>query len=94
MLEAVLIMSIVYACMYMPLRKKTFDTLTPKQLKTVEKNYARYMKTRKGKQTPDMTIEEYLPIIQKQGLTFLIVALIMLPVYIAILVLLYPSMMA
>ncbi|MCL2060025.1 MAG: hypothetical protein FWH01_13400 [Oscillospiraceae bacterium] len=76
----------------MPLRKKSFDTLTPKQLKTVDKNYTRYMKSRKGKQTPDMTIEEYLPIIQKQALTYLIMAAIVLPIYIIVLMVLYPQM--
>ena len=92
MLEAVLIMSIVYACMYMPLRGKALDDMTNKQLKKVEKNYARYMKTKKGKQTPDMGIEDYLPIIQKQALTYLIIAIIMLPIYIAVIVLLYSGM--
>ncbi|MDR1067642.1 MAG: hypothetical protein LBL36_00140, partial [Clostridiales Family XIII bacterium] len=69
MLEAIWIISIVYACMFMPLRGKTFERLTPGQQLKVEKNYRRYLKTRKGKQTPGMRIEEYLPILQKQALT-------------------------
>ena len=92
MLEALLIMSIVYACMYMPLRGKAFDSLTPGQLKKVEKNYKQYMKSKKGKQNPDMSIEDYFPIIQKQGLTYLIMALVVLPIYIIVLIMVYPGM--
>ena len=84
MLEVLLIMSIVYACMLMPLRGKTFYDLTPKQQKRVEKNFNRYMRTRKGQQTPDMKIEEYLPILQKQALTYLIMAIVIFPIYILI----------
>jgi hypothetical protein len=93
MLEAILIISIVYACMYMPLRGKTFDKLTPSQQQKVEKNYHRYLKTRKGKQTPNMRIEEYLPILQKQALTYLIMAIVILPIYILVVVFLYSKMM-
>ena len=92
MLEVLLIMSIVYACMYMPFRGKTLEQLSPKQQATVEKNFSRYMLTKKGKQNPNMSIVEYLPILQKQGLTFLIMAIIILPVYILVVVYLYSSM--
>ena len=92
MLEVVLIMCIVYACMYMPLRGKTLQQLSPKQQATVGKNFSKYMLTKKGKQTPNMSIEEYLPIIQKQGLTFLIMAVIILPIYVLIVMFLYSSM--
>jgi len=84
MLEALLILSIVYACMFMPLRGKSFQQLSVKQQEKVGKNYNKYMTTKKGKQTPDMSIEEYLPILQKQGLTYLIMAIVILPIYILV----------
>ena len=89
MLEAILIMSIVYACLYLPLRGKDFSQLTPKQQQRVEKHFVRHMKSRKGKQTPDMTIEEFLPIIQKQGLTYLIMAIVVAPIYVLVVFLFY-----
>jgi len=92
MLEVLLILSIVYACLYMPLRGKTFQQLSPKQQKRAEKNFKTYMATRKGKKTPDMTIEEYLPILQKQGLTYLILAVVVLPIYILVVTFLYSGM--
>ena len=82
MLEILLIMCIVYACMYMPLRGKAFSQLTPKQQQRVAKNYDRYMKSKKGRQNPGMKIEEYLPILQKQAVTFLIVGIVILPIYV------------
>ena len=92
MFEAVLIFSIVYACMYMPLRGKSYTELTPAQKEKVAKVFNSYLRTRKGKQTPNMIVEEYLPILQKQALTYLIVAIIMVPVYILILLLIYPGL--
>ena len=89
MLEALLIFSIIYACSYMPLRGKIFSQLKPKQQKKVEKNYGKYMQTKKGKQTPDMTVEEYLPIIQKQGLTYLIMAIVVAPIYVLAVMFIY-----
>ena len=91
MLEAILIMSIIYAIMYMPLRGKSFDALSGGQLKMVEKNFNRYMKTRKGQQTPEMSIREYLPVLQKQALTYLIMAIVILPIYVLILKFVYPG---
>ena len=94
MLEVLLIMSIVYACMYMPLRGKDFNNLSPKQQSKVGKSFEQYKRTRKGKQTPDMRIEEYLPILQKQAITYLIMAIVILPIYIAAIFLLYPQLLA
>ena len=94
MLEAFLIMSIVYACLYMPLRGKEFESLCEKHKKRVEKNFSRYQKTRKGKQNPDMTAEEYLPILQKQGPRFLIAAIVIFPIYLLIVVSVYAQMFA
>ena len=85
MLEVLLIMSIIYACLLMPLRGKTMQQLTPAQQERVIKNYQRYMKTRKGKQTPNMQIEEYLPILQKQAMTYVIMAIVIVPIYIYVL---------
>ena len=81
MLEVLLIASIIYACLLMPLRGKTFYQLNQAQQKRVEKNYRKYMNSRKGRQTPYMTIEQYLPILQKQALTYLIMAIVILPIY-------------
>jgi hypothetical protein len=92
MLEAILIMCIVYACQLMPLRGKTFYQLTPKQQQRVDKNFRTYMATKKGKLTPNMRIEEYLPILQKQAVTYLIMAIAMLPVYILAVFVVYLNM--
>ena len=92
MLEVLLIMSVIYACMYMPLRGKTFDMLTVSQQKKVQKSYTTYMKSRKGKQNPNMKVDEYLPILQKQAMTYLIMAVVILPIYIAVVALLYSPM--
>ena len=92
MFEALLAMSIVCACMYMPLRGKTYQQLSLGQQKRVEKNYNQYMRTRKGMQTPNMTIEDYMPIVQKQGMTYLIMAIVLLPIYVLIVMYLYSSM--
>ena len=92
MLEAVLIMSIMYACMYMPLRGKTFEELTLAQQKRVEKAYNQYKKTKKGKQDTETSVADYLPNLQKLGKTYLIVASVLAPIYIVILVVLYPIM--
>lgn len=94
MLEALLIVSIVYACMYMPLRGKDFSSLNPAQQARVEKSFSQYMRTKKGKQAPDMKIEEYLPVLQKQGLTYLIMAIVVLPIYLLAIFTLYPQILA
>jgi len=92
MLEVLLIMSIVYACLYMPLRGKTLQQLSLKQQERVGKSFKTYMATKKGKKNPDMSIEEYLPILQKQGLTYLIVAIVILPIYIVVVSFVYSGM--
>ena len=92
MLEALLIMSIVYACMYMPLRGKNYDQLTQNQQQKVAKNLQRYLKTRKGLQTPNMNAEGYLAILQKQALTYLIMAIVIIPIYILVIIVFYSPM--
>ena len=89
MLEALIIISIVYACMLMPLRGKTYEQLTEGQRRTVNNNYVRYMRSRKGKKTPGMTIVEYLPILQKQALTYLITGICAIPIYVVVIIVLY-----
>ena len=93
MLEALLVISIVYAIMLWPYRGKSFHELTPKQQAGVVKRRDAYLKTRKGKQTPQMSVDEYLPVIQKQALTYLILAIVILPIYIVVLITIYPSLM-
>ena len=91
MLEVLIIMSIVYAVMFMPLRGKPFAELSEPQKQKVHTYYVKYMRTRKGQKTPNLTIEEYLPLIQKSGLIYLIVALCAIPVYVLVLLYLYPA---
>ena len=91
MLEVFLIMSIIQACMLMPLRGKTIQQLNPTQIQRVEKNYYRYMQTRKGRKNPTMTIFDYLPILQKQALTHLITAIVILSLYALIVVFVWAS---
>lgn len=93
MLEVLIIFSIVYACMLMPLRGKTFEELTAAQKQRVDKYYYRYMRTRKGRKTP-VSITEYLPILQKQALVYLIMAICLVPLYIIILIFVYPMVLA
>ena len=89
MLEALLIMGIFYVCTLMPLRGKSFQQLTPKQLQTLEKHFNTYKRSKKGKQNPSMTNEEYLPIIQKQALNYLIMVAVILPIYLVVIATLY-----
>jgi len=92
MLEILLIMFIYYSCTLMPLRGMQFSELTPKQLKRVEKHFAKYRRTSKGRQNPDMQIEEYFPILQKQAKTYLISAIVIAPIYLAFVFVIYPQM--
>ena len=92
MLEILLILSIFYACLFMPLRGKDFSQLTPAQQERVGRYYARFMRTRKGKRTPDMTVEKYLSVLQRQAITYLVMAIVILPVYIAFVAALYRPM--
>lgn len=90
MLEALIIISLVYAFMLFPLRGKTVEQLNEKQLKTLERNFESYKRSRKA--DPNMTKENYLPILQKQAVKYLILALCLIPVYILIIVFIYPTL--
>ena len=92
MLEGLLIVNIVYVCLLMPLRGKDFQQLNFRQQRRVRKSFMKYRNTRKGRKNPYMTEEEYLPILQKQGLTYLITAIIILPVYVFAIFALYTPM--
>ena len=93
MLEVLLFMSIYYACMYMPLRGKAFCQLSENQQSRVEKGYNKYMRTRKGRTNPNMSIEdEYLPMLQKSGMTYLIMAIVIFPIYCLVMVYLFSTM--
>ena len=94
MLEVLLIMSIVYACLLMPLRGKEFQQLSQKQQQRVSKHYSKHMATKKGKMTPGMTVEQYLPIMQKQAITYLVMALIIFPIYVLAIYFLYSPIFA
>ena len=94
MYEAILVMSIYYVCTLMPLRGKDFTQLTAKQQQRVYKQYQAYMASGKGKKTPQMQIQEYLPILQKRALTFLILAIILAVLYIFLIIFIYGPMFA
>ena len=93
MLEVLIVVCIFQAIQLMPLRGKTFEGLTLKQQQKVEKNLQNYKKTLKGRKTPEMTVEEYMPIIQKQALNSVIAVVVLVPIYLVILVSIYPTMM-
>jgi len=94
MLEAVFILSIYYAITLMPLRGKTLSQLNPKQQQRVEKQFLAYMRTRKGQQTPNLRMEEYLLTLQKQGLQYLIAAIVIPPIWLLFALFVYPQMLA
>lgn len=94
MLEALVIFGYVYACMLMPLRGKTYEQLSESQKRRVDINYSRYMRSLKGKKSPEMTVVDYLPILQKQGLAYLIMAIVLTPIYIVAVIYLYPTLFA
>jgi len=68
----------------MPLRNKSFDELSPAQQKRVNKYFATY-KRGKGRNNPNMTAEEYLPVLQTHAVRYLIGFFVGLPVYILLL---------
>ena len=92
MLEILLILFIYQTCVYMPLRGKQLEQLSPKQKQRVAKAYNKHMKSKKGRQMPDMTIEDFLPTLQKQGRASLIGAIVLFPIYILAIVFLYLPM--
>jgi|GEM_PF-1426165 len=92
MLEIALIYLIVKVAQIFPLRGKTPDMLSEAQKQRVHKEYQAFMRTRKGRKNPNMTIDEYYPILQKNGLTLLICLLIILPLYLLVFVLIVLGM--
>jgi hypothetical protein len=89
MLEFYLIKFVINVCLFMPLRGKTMDQLNHTQEQRLINHYIKYMKTKKGQATPDMTVEDYLPILQKQAISYLMGALIILPFYLIIIAIWY-----
>ena len=82
-------LSILFTCKFFPLRKKEFAKLEPKQKQMVKEMFDRYKNTKKAKKkTPDMTTKEYTRHLAKQGKKFLIVSIAM-PLYIIGAILLY-----
>jgi len=82
MIEGILIACIIMVCRIFPMRGKTLEQLSEAQHKWLMKQYTKYMKTRKGRSTPDMTVNQYLTIIQKQALKYLITLIVLAPIYI------------
>ena len=93
MLEVLIIMSIVQACLLMPLRGKTMETLSEPQRDRVLKRFYKFMNTKKGRQNPNMTVEQFLPTLQKQGVAFLITAICLIPLYILFFIFVYPMIL-
>ncbi len=91
MLEAMIFLCLYYAATLFPLRGKELSNLTPAEMAKVQKQYIAYTRRRKYK---DISMEEFYPKLQKQGMTYLIIGLIMIPVYIAVLAFVYPALLA
>ena len=73
---------IIYAFSFISLSGKTLELLTTNQRKRVEMHFNWYMESRKGKQNPNMTLEEYLPIKKRDAYIFIVVEIIALLVFI------------
>jgi len=56
------ILFIYMLIMYNKVKNKSVDELSKSESLKLEKEYSRYMNSKKGQENPSMTIEEYLPI--------------------------------
>jgi len=83
MLEVILIVSLINACLNMPLRGKTIATLSDGQRQRMQRLHEKYMMSSKGRSRP-MTAEEFLKSQQRQGLGWLITFLVLLPIYVGV----------
>jgi len=81
-------MCFVTAMQLMPLKKKSYDKLTDAQRTRADKDFARFMRSKKGKKKPDMNIDEYLPVLAKKGkkclMTGIVVSLVYFPIVILV----------
>ncbi|MCL2540124.1 MAG: hypothetical protein FWE53_01665 [Firmicutes bacterium] len=68
--------SVTFTCLFFPLRKKNLKELSPKQKKMAGQSFDRFKNSKKGKKTPDLKIEQYLPILAKRGKKYLIVSIV------------------
>ncbi|MDR3021175.1 MAG: hypothetical protein LBU60_00645 [Clostridiales bacterium] len=99
MFEGMLIVCWIYACLFLPMKGKNIAELSDKQSLRLDNSYKRY-KTRmdrklsRNTQAKVMTKEEYLISLGKQGLTYLIFGIILIPIYILVIVFLYPRMIS
>jgi hypothetical protein len=91
MLEALLITCLVYGIRFMPFRGKSYMELSEKQRKILQEMHTKYMRTKKGQQTL-MTEESYLSVIQKNALTYLIMGIVLIPIYVVIVIYIYPTL--
>ena len=90
-LELFLILNIIFAILFMPLRGKTFDELSEKKQKRLERGLYNYKRTKKGENHQDMTAYDYLPILQKRGLSSLIWAICLFAVCLLLWIFVYPA---
>ena len=93
MLEALVIMFLIAAIKNMPLRGKTLDQLSEKQREKLEKNFSKQKNMKKSKLAPDMTLEGFLPVAQKQGLSSLIGFFVTLALWVLVLLYVYPNLL-
>ncbi|MDR0849875.1 MAG: hypothetical protein LBN07_00105 [Christensenellaceae bacterium] len=89
MLEVILVVMLVYIIMYAPYVKKTLEQLSEKQ-KTVVGTMTGQWNARPKNAGNQRTPEQQLAAMQKSFKAYLISFCILLPIYIACIILLYP----
>jgi hypothetical protein len=87
MLEIIIILCLINGFSAKSMFGKDFHALTQAEMQKLENKYRQtYAKFIKKGQEPPMTIEQYLPIMQKQGKTSLTVGFVLIPVYALLLI--------
>jgi len=78
----------IIVCQLIQLKGKNFEQLTPAQEKRVEKAFNKHI-VKKRQQNTDTRIEDYVPIYIQKMRRELLIGIVLLPVFLAALVLLY-----
>lgn len=71
MCEIMIIFSLYYSIVLMPLRGKNFIDLTDSQLARLEKEHSKYLRSMRGRRNP-MSSEQFLKVLQDRALIYLI----------------------
>jgi len=86
MFEIIIIMCLINYFSTKSMFGKDMNSLTQAELFKLQNKYRQtYARQIKKGEQPPMTIEQYLPVMQKSGKTSLITALVMIPLYAVIL---------